>query len=548
MDNNNQQNKASASATYLIKGDISGIQGFIFNVKSDGAARSLKGRSFFLKILLEVAMRLVFDYCDVPKDERRDAEISTSGGNFILKLSLANPNKIDEVQAILTESLQYIGLNIMLCVVAMEKEFSNTLKSLNQAVRERKQQLFLGEAHFFDAFDKQHIKDLYGNTSKADKNKWTKITEALKNHKYWKVEKPEKMHYKPKFEINGSRILLVDYTASFINDADELKNTRFDLVHHLESVFPKYKYNNDWKKIKKGDIIKFEDLSKDGEGIDKLGVLAMDVDNLGKVIEKIKDEKILKNFDAALRQFFNDDLRVLIETEKYWDKREKRDKLKYHNKVYTVTAGGDDSFFVGKWNTMLDLAIDIHCWFEGFKETLLDIGIKNSNELSISAALVIVKPKFPVVRFAEMTESALKTAKYRYSSSRGNINIFGKVVKWEVLRENIYDIREALQPLQPNRKGELKFNQDIQKAISGGMLARVRFNTLKALDDEGLRLSQYWELGYFMRNYGEIGQDLLCIYRDHLDDSFNETDNLKKLNFKLIFPIAARLAELDNRK
>jgi len=36
---------------YFIKGDVSGIQDFIFNVKSEKAARVLKARSVFVEVL-----------------------------------------------------------------------------------------------------------------------------------------------------------------------------------------------------------------------------------------------------------------------------------------------------------------------------------------------------------------------------------------------------------------------------------------------------------------------------------------------------------------
>jgi len=573
---------------YLIKGDISGIQGFIFNVKSSGAARSLKGRSFFLKILLEVGMRLVFDQCQ-PTNSRDDAEISTSGGNFILKLKGDNIiEKISEIQAVLTESLQYIGLDMMLCAVPWTGNFSKDKKQLNQAVRERKLQLLEGgdAKAFFEPFSKEEIKKVYGRKEKENEddkeyNNWTDITTALKENEYWEIENNNKSEedYHLQIQIIKKKYIkihLCGYTVSFTNstqgidiikpndnpaDIDVEKINRFKLKNHLESVFPVQDYNV--RQIKE-----FKDLSgKFGgtRGIDKLGVLAMDVDNLGNTIEGITDEGKHKRFDAELRYFFNNELRTIIENEptlkeQLRNRNERSDKyyeLHYSNKVYTVTAGGDDTFFVGKWNTMLDLAIEIHNSFKRFKKYLEKEKIlKDSSALTISAALLIVHPTFPVVRFAEMAEDALRNAKRKYPDSRGNISIFGEVIKWEVLENQINEIREVLQPFKQLRSGKKVIDRDIQKAISGGLLARVRFNTLKAIEDSGMRLSQYWELAYFMRNYGGDGQDILKEYRNHIDVKLTpEEENLsedykklKKRNYKLIFPIAARLAELDNRK
>ena len=45
----------------LISGDISGIQDFIFNVPSKGAAKTLKARSFYVQMLADVCVQKVLD-------------------------------------------------------------------------------------------------------------------------------------------------------------------------------------------------------------------------------------------------------------------------------------------------------------------------------------------------------------------------------------------------------------------------------------------------------------------------------------------------------
>jgi CRISPR-associated protein Csm1 len=46
---------------FLLKVDISGIQDFIFSIPSKGAARNLKGRSFFVHALTEIAEHFFLD-------------------------------------------------------------------------------------------------------------------------------------------------------------------------------------------------------------------------------------------------------------------------------------------------------------------------------------------------------------------------------------------------------------------------------------------------------------------------------------------------------
>ena len=93
-----------------VKGDVSGIQGFIFNVKSKHAAKELKGRSFFVKLLIEVAIQYLLDEFNIRDvNEIKEYKISTSGGNFILKLPAVSDYaaKIYKAQTIFTKSLQF---------------------------------------------------------------------------------------------------------------------------------------------------------------------------------------------------------------------------------------------------------------------------------------------------------------------------------------------------------------------------------------------------------------------------------------------------------
>ena len=103
------------ATSYLIKGDLSGIQKFIFNVLSDEAARSIRGRSFFLKIVLEVAMKAIFDELGIIDDTKiEDAKISVSGGNFILKVDQNPEEAIKKLDKQFSKAFQYVDINLVL--------------------------------------------------------------------------------------------------------------------------------------------------------------------------------------------------------------------------------------------------------------------------------------------------------------------------------------------------------------------------------------------------------------------------------------------------
>ncbi len=484
----------SSKLFYLIKGDVSGIQRFIFNVKSSGAAQSLKGRSFFIKILLEVGMQMVFDaYGIEDKADQKTAKISTSGGNFILRLEVDDISKIDALQLRLSKALRYTGLNMMLSGVPEEEYYPDTLSKLNNKIRERKYELLIDEHSLFEPFEHASI------ISISDNNKWKKVTDQLKQTSHFLISIQQESPPSQELTIGGDKIFFAGYQITFGDKGIPLKR-------YLESLFPK---------SKKGPVT-FENLAKfgGGQGIQKLGVLAMDVDNLGNALEQLPSLEKHKAFDSKIQAFFNTQLWKILQ------------KSEFENKVYVVTAGGDDSFFVGKWNTLLKLATTIN------KDFLKEF---SDHQLTISAALVIVDPNFPVVRFAQMAEHALSDAKYKYEGLKGNLNLFGEVLDWKVFNKEISDLRDT-------------FNKKRKDLITSGLLTKARITSLKIAKDKGLRLSDFWKMGYYMRDFGNQGSKILSDFRHYLNHSLKENNPVKKRSYRLIFPIAARLAEFDKRK
>ncbi|MBK6822913.1 MAG: hypothetical protein IPG87_07990 [Saprospiraceae bacterium] len=479
------------TTSFLIKGDISGIQSFIFNVNSKLAAQSLKGRSFFIKILLELGMQMIFDKYTITEGAvQTKAKVSTSGGNFILLLDLPSQNHIDEVQEILNKALQFTGLNMLLAYVPMGQNYGESLKELNQKIRERKYNLLQGKNEFFEPFERSFTSTI------NDNNKWVKVTDQLKKVTHFSIQKSGAKMTNGVLSIEGNQMKLGGYTIHFGNEGILLNK-------YLESFFPV--------------PTTFEMLAQDKtiKGIQKLGVLAMDVDNLGVTHEAVKSIEAHRAFDLRLQQFFNDKLRKIIRMPDF------------QNKIYVVTAGGDDSYFVGKWNVLLELAIEIK------KNFLVDVP---EPELTISAALVIVDINFPVVRFAAMADDAIKDAKYKHQGHKGNISLFGEVLDWEIMEKEIIQLRNS-------------FNSITNSGLfTSGLLTKARLTSLKIAQGEGIQLSDFWKLGYYMRKFQGNGSKILNQYNSYLTKATTETNPVRKKTYKLIFAVAARLAEFDKRR
>jgi len=482
----------------LVKGDISGIQDFIFNVRSKKAANGIKGRSFFIKVLTEIIIQYLFDAFKVDESERPVRRISTSGGNFFIILpELKDATTIMEVtQILISKSLRYSGLNVALHHVPfIHDKYSEILFKLNSGLRKSKLRLYghLDNAGFSDIFEPQNK----GDFNKIDENEtWIQITNAIRSNQYFSIQ-PEGSAL---LILKNNSIELMGYICKFHRDENIVH--KFILSDFLENVFPE----------KYGEIVDFEGLANDGVGVQKLGILKMDVDNLGTTLEKIKDVEEHREFDHELTQFFNKQLRCLIDS-------------RFENKIYTVTAGGDDSFFVGHWKTILDLARRIH--FEFMKHEYF-----KKKELSISAGYIIVNPKFPVVRFSQLADDALHKAKNKYQ--KGNICLFDEVLSWKLLDE-VYTFMKDL------RKG-------VEKK-SKALLANSRQSAIRGILEDIITLKDTWEITYFLRdctdkNNVETIRDKVTWY---LKKSARCTTIMYKRAYRLVLPISARLIELEKR-
>ncbi len=153
------------------------------------------------------------------------------------------------------------------------------------------------------------------------------------------------------------------------------------------------------------------------EGLEALGVLKADVDNLGIImLEGLPPEKFtlarLATMSRQLHFFFCYYLPYLLQKE-----REFQD-------TYTVFAGGDDLFVIGPWSKILRLARTIPEEFARY--------VGHNEVLHLSAGVIVAKPHVPVQHLAAMAEEALGEAK---SGEKNALALFGEVVAWPRVAE-----------------------------------------------------------------------------------------------------------------
>ncbi|MGB9521577.1 MAG: type III-A CRISPR-associated protein Cas10/Csm1, partial [Anaerolineales bacterium] len=150
-------------------------------------------------------------------------------------------------------------------------------------------------------------------------------------------------------------------------------------------------------------------------GFERLGVLRMDVDNLGDVFSKGLGESFslsrMATLSFQISLFFEGWLKRIVEN-KDWE-----------NLVYTVYSGGDDLFLIAPWDQIPPLAQKIA---EDFSKYTSHPG------LHISGGMAFIDGKYPIYQAAEDAAEAISLAK---DSGKNAFSFLNRAWKWKEFKE-----------------------------------------------------------------------------------------------------------------
>lgn len=290
-----------------------------------------------------------------------------------------------------------------------------------------------------------------GYVSKEDENDGDKLV-LFHGKKTLHDEKPESYYVQllEKYKKNDEYYLIYD-----IDQAED----------KIESPYlvPIRKYYANYVFIdKKKRVASFEEIArlsrwkKNGIscGSDLLGVLKVDLDNLGLIFNKGFEnpsiiEKGLDNIDRKtvsrfltlsrmvelffsgwMKEIMSKDskeclIKELISMKGIDDKRLKDylngDHINLQH-IYTVYSGGDDLVLVGPWETMIIFSIFLN---EQFRKYTCQ-----NKFITLSAGLTFVKSKYPIASAIKQADALLEKSK---KEGKDRISLFGTTVKWEKL-------------------------------------------------------------------------------------------------------------------
>ena len=437
----------------LVKGDLSGTQDFLYLLSSSGAARGLRGRSFYLQLLTEVIadwllrrlqlspVNLIFAggghfYVLLPYQEAA-RQLSTLRQEIARKLWRLHHGDVS-----LTVDFAPVNALDFLEQEAGGNAFSAKWEAVSQKVNDRKQRKWrdLGDADMMrHLFAGQQRGTTEEETCQVCHNAWQAGTDHLEEDGIRKcrrctgfedlgrqlrdpthlvrfvipeAEPPETPDWRHALRAFGTDAWLVqagDGPPSAPQDAtaatvDTLDGTDFlagavQQRFHWPDVPTSYDFrllpNATPKQDAAGAVADFGDLAGAADGVKWLGVLRMDVDDLGEVFRTGLGEWAtlarVSTLSESLRLFFEAWVPQVCGR---YNRLQQGDK----DRVYLIYAGGDDLFVVGAWSALPELARQIRDDFRDF------VG---GTHVTLSGGIAIEHRKYPLYQLADDGKHAL---------------------------------------------------------------------------------------------------------------------------------------------
>ncbi len=481
--------KLRQEKTYLLLcGDVTGIQKYIYNIAHSGAMKALKGRSFWLQQIVDTIAFTLLERCGLYHANL----LFSTGGKFCVLLPNTTKVKVeleDMIPALETEmALEYDG-NINLVFGQLPISGYDVLTTINEkwaelfkitdAEKTRKYASSLKEPDFFEPGN------LYGELE---------LCQATKRELFPKSEIPKGARSRADADIGFQHYLKIstpygnafeelteedEKTGRFISEEQhnaikvghDIRNDKRAVIKSKNPCYSVLGWENvDFLTIKEAQKQKpdterifylnddnhlaqyqspnivqgwrfyggdwkfdgeFEDILKKTFGIPRLGILRMDVDNLGRVFHKgLKRPAFSRivQLSTMVDFFFSCYLNKLKNL--WWSvdngitevqPLHEESTVQLEDMLTIIYAGGDDLFIVGAWNVLPDVAIWIQEQFTAFT-------CENPN-LTISAGIALFENKFPLYKAAKEAGEALDKAKDQ--TGKNSICFLGVPMNWE---------------------------------------------------------------------------------------------------------------------
>lgn len=562
----------------LIGADFSGIQSYIYQIVSKYAGKNLKGRSFYLRLLSDTIVRfLLKELCLF-----RANIVYNSGGGFYLLAPNTQSVKLKLEESIETIEKKLFSMHGTSLYVAIDYiELSrDALKHQNaQNLGQVWGELFIKRDKKKSTKYARRIKEniffepfMTGGNAKRDSitgEEFLSEKEIIKKDNLFLKEITAKQIEIGK-QLRETEVLVVvegnllaDWKEKYVNiepadlgyiyyflTVEELKKIKKDIdaqedkvsvitlngkegncdflhgMKNIQNIFGLEFYGGN--EIDSKNVRTFEEMCEN-DNFSRLGVLRMDVDNLGHIFQQgIPPERATLSRYAALSRSFDYFFSGYLNT--IW-----REVNPEHS--FIIYSGGDDVFIVGSWEVTIELAERIK---KDFSEYTC-----NNPAFSLSGGIAILSPKYPIMKGAEESAEEEGAAKDHTCGgvNKNSISFMEMPMNWVLEYPAIKELKNEILNI-------LK-NNILPKSFVSKML--MHHANACIVNHQITNVRTYWKLTYDLSRMGDRYKIKL------LNNCMNEVckGSCKTLNSKAIttdyhplelWAFAARWAELEYRK
>lgn len=479
----------------LVTGDVSGIQRYIFDLKTTSYnAKMLRARSFEIQILADVVVYEILKRLGLPIFCR----IMNGGGQFILLLP--NTEQTKECLSSMRKELQEHCL---------KRYFGELSLNISEGVEVAASDLMMSPEQDGLTPIQKTMQKRVQDAQKAKEKEYQVLLSCSEDHVLgWYYEEIssaqdvcEVCHIRPKrreetcevceklIEIGGrlpqakALILKQEQQETFLpfgwNIEVETENNdpHGNMVFSVNTYIPGYPMvKMPYHLPREGErILEFSELANKSTGTKKLAMFKADVDNLGSIFAFGLGRRLSLSRYATMSRMLHAFFSLYVH-------HSLLDKADY-SLIYTVFSGGDDLCVLGPWDRVIDYARFIREEFARFV---------SNNNVTLSGGVVLSPSSLPVRFMASQAEEALEKAKGL--PGKNAVTLFSTSVKWDDL------------PMLMKEADQLEKEIE-QEILSSVFVYRLlRYQKMRKEIDEGKKLSRnlLWRshLAYaFARNF-----------------------------------------------
>ena len=529
----------------LIKGDISGIQNFIYKTNKDGALKNLKGRSLYLSILQDLISKYIVNKLKLDLTNI----LYSGGGNFYVVASESDIKEIKEIRERISNIMinahrgeLYVAIGFTKFSINELNDFSDIWRMVGDKTGKIKNRKW-SESGLRENYNKifgrldngatlEETCKVCGNIKEDQDNEYCNLCNSYKdlidkskNKKYYCEELVNIPMIKERYNTVHDIFEAFGYNIFFSNENSKSNdNIRVYAINNVEDEeVDGYLFKS--VKLKTDSLDEISCTSSD-IGDKKIGVLKLDVDNLGKLFIETKSIGHVMGLSRAISLFFEAFVENMIYNEEILENNKK-----FKDKVVIIYAGGDDTFIVGRYDEVFEFTYLLREMFRKY----------TNNEITFSAGLGMFDYNFPILQTAEITEEYLQLAKKE--THKDKVCFLGEVFLWNQFKD-IIEFKDRIEKIYRLTQSKGLF-QKINNSTKG-------FKAIFKKGNNNINYIQVDKLAYYLRDLRNQDNKEVKLNVENLVDKYEEiclnaVKNKFINNQIMIIPYANKWAQCNCR-